>query len=98
MMKTDWFIVENGFKNKNKSSFIWQLENKFVSLQHRTIKTDKIMSRIKMQVTLTFTADVDDDLSADDIMDRVDVSAIGDGEFVEVYDTEVENFNLIDSK
>ena len=39
------------------------------------------MSRIKMQVTLTFTADVDSDLSADDIMERVDLSAVGDGEF-----------------
>ena len=56
------------------------------------------MSRIKMQVTLTFIADVDDDLSADDIMERIDLSAIGDGEFVEVYDTEVENFNIVDSK
>ena len=55
-------------------------------------------SRIKMQVTLTFTADVDSDLSADDIMDRVDLSAVGDGEFVEVYDTEIECFNVIDSK
>ena len=56
------------------------------------------MSRIKMQVTLTFTADVDDDLSADDIMERVDINAYGDSEFVEVYDTEVENFNIVDSK
>ena len=56
------------------------------------------MSRIKMQVTLTFTADVDDDLSADDIMERVDINAYGDGEFVEVYDTEVENFNIVDAK
>lgn len=55
-------------------------------------------SRIKMQVTLTFTADVDDALSANDIMDRVDITAFGDGEFVEVYDTEVENFGLVDSK
>ena len=55
-------------------------------------------SRIKMQVTLTFTADVDSDLSADDIMERVDLSAVGDGEFVEVYDTEIECFNVIDSK
>ena len=54
-------------------------------------------SRIKMQVTLTFTADVDSDMSADDIMDRVDVSALGDGE-VEVYDTEVDSFAIIDSK
>ena len=56
------------------------------------------MSRIKMQVTITFTADVDDELSAEDIMDRVDISAVGDGEFVEVYDTEVEVFNVIDAK
>ena len=56
------------------------------------------MSRTKMQVTLTFTADVDSDLSADDIMERIDLSAVCDGEFVEVYDTEVENFNIIDSK
>ena len=51
-----------------------------------------------MQVTLTFTADVDSDLSADDIMERIDFSAVGDGEFVEVYDTEVENFNILGSK
>ena len=51
-----------------------------------------------MQVTLTFTADVDSDLSADDIMERIDLSAVGDGEFVEVYDTEVENFSLVDTK
>jgi hypothetical protein len=56
------------------------------------------MSRIKMQVTLTFTADVDSDLSADDIMERVDLEAIGDGEFVEVYDTEVDSFAIMDSK
>ena len=55
-------------------------------------------SRIKMQVTLTFTADVDSDLSADDIMDRVDLSALGDGELVEVYDTEVDSFAIMDSK
>ena len=51
-----------------------------------------------MQVTLTFTADVDDELSADDIMERVDINAVGDGELVEVYNTEVENFNLTDAK
>ena len=56
------------------------------------------MSRIKMQVTLTFTADVDSDLSADDIMERIDLSTVGDGEFVEVYNTEVENFNILNSK
>ena len=56
------------------------------------------MSRITMQVTLTFTADVDDNLSTDDIMERVDISAIGDDDSVEVYDTDVENFNLIDAK
>ena len=56
------------------------------------------MSRIKMQVTFTFTADVDSDLSAGDIMERIDLSAVGDGEFVQVYDTEVENFNIIDAK
>ena len=56
------------------------------------------MSRIKMQVTLTFTADVDSDLSADDIMERIDLSVVGDGEFVEVYDTEIENFNILGSK
>lgn len=51
-----------------------------------------------MQVTLTFTADVDSDLSANDIMDRVDLSAFGDGELVEVYDTEVDSFHLLNSK
>ena len=51
-----------------------------------------------MQVVLTFTADVDSDLSADNIMERVDINAFGDGELVEVYDTEVENFNILDAK
>ena len=51
-----------------------------------------------MQVTLTFTTNKDNDLSADDIMERIDFSAVGDGEFVEVYDTEVENFNILDAK
>ena len=56
------------------------------------------MRRVKMQVVLSFTADVGDDLSVEDIMDRVDIDAIGDGEFVEVYSTEIERFNWIDSK
>lgn len=55
-------------------------------------------SRIKMQVVVTFTADVDSDLTLSAIMERTDISVIGDGEFVEVYDTEVETFNLLDSK
>ena len=64
-----------------------------------TILNKKIMtSRIKMQVVVTFTADVDSDLTLSDIMERTDISAVGDGEFVEVYDTEVETFNLLDSK
>lgn len=61
-------------------------------------KLKRIMSRIKMQVVLSFTADVDDDLSVEDIMDRVDIDAIGDGELVEVYSTEIERFNCVDSK
>lgn len=52
------------------------------------------MNRIKMQVTLTFTADVNDNLSVDDIMNRVSLSAVGDNEFVEVHETEVESFAL----
>ena len=56
------------------------------------------MNRIKMQVTLTFTADVDSDLSADDIMERVDLEAIGDGELVEVHDTEIDSFAIMNSK
>jgi len=56
------------------------------------------MNRIKMQVTLTFTADVDSGLSVDDIINRVCLSAVGDGEFVEVHDTEVENFSILNSK
>lgn len=51
-----------------------------------------------MQVTLTFVADVDDDLSQNDIMEHVDVNVLGDGDAVEVYSTEVETFNLTDSK
>ena len=56
------------------------------------------MSRIKMKVVLTITADVDGDLSVNDIVDRMDIEAYGDGELVEVYDTEIENFNIADSK
>lgn len=55
-------------------------------------------SRIKMQVVVTVTADVDSDLTLSEIMERTDISAVGDDEFVEVYDTEVEMFNLLDSK
>lgn len=56
------------------------------------------MSRIKLQVVLTITADVDSNLSTSDIMDRIEINAIGDSECVEVYDTEIDLFNLIDSK
>lgn len=56
------------------------------------------MSRVKMQVTLTFTADVDDNFSAEDIIDSVDINVLGDGEFVEVYNTELESFFTLDSK
>ena len=56
------------------------------------------MSKVTMQVVLTFTADVDENLSSDDIMERVNISVIGDDEFVEVHDTEVENFNLVTNK
>jgi hypothetical protein len=55
-------------------------------------------SRIQMQVTLTFTADVDDDMSADDIMENVDIDVSGISERVEVYGNEVEFFNITDSK
>ena len=56
------------------------------------------MSRVKMQVTLTFTADVVSGLSANSIMDRVDIDALGDGELVEVYSTEIESFSLVSAK
>ena len=88
--------------SKNKLKIIWPIQNNFVPLHQvkQTIKEigDKDMNRITMQVMLTFTADVDSDLSADDIMERVNLSAVGDGEFVEVHDTEVENFNILNSK
>lgn len=55
------------------------------------------MSKIYMDITLRVILDTDL-TSADDIVENLDISVIPNTENVEVYDTEVENFNITDSK
>ena len=55
------------------------------------------MSKIYMDITLRVIVDTDL-TSADDIVENLDISVIPNTENVEVYDTEVENFNITDSK
>lgn len=55
------------------------------------------MSKIYMDITLRVILDTDL-TSADDIVENLDISIIPNTENVEVYDTEVENFNITDSK
>ena len=55
------------------------------------------MSKIYMDITLRVILDTDL-TSADDIVENLDISVIPNTENVEVYDTEVENFNITDAK
>jgi len=61
-------------------------------LQQKPIRTIRTMSKVYFKVELNVTADCDGELYLDDIMGRIDISAVGDGEFVDVEDCEVTNF------
>lgn len=55
------------------------------------------MSKICMNITLRVIIDTDL-TSADDIVENLDISVAPNTENVEVYETEVENFNITDAK
>ena len=53
----------------------------------------------KVYLDITVRVIVDTDLTnANDIVDNLDINIYPDSENVEVYDTEVQNFNIVDSK
>lgn len=54
------------------------------------------MSKVYLDVTIRVILDTDL-TSADDIVENLDISVIPNTENVEVYDTEVENFNITDA-
>lgn len=57
------------------------------------------MRKVYLQVTLNLIANCDESVpSIDDIMERIEIDAVGDGEFVDVIDSEIEEFHLTDSK
>jgi hypothetical protein len=55
------------------------------------------MSKVYMNVSLRVIVDTDL-TSPDDIMDNIDINALPNTENVEVYDTEVQSFQVEDSK
>ena len=55
------------------------------------------MSKTYMNITLRVIIDTDL-TSVDDIVENLDISVVPNTENVEVYDTEVENFNITDMK
>lgn len=55
------------------------------------------MSKVYLKVEVRIIADTDL-TSTDDIMDNIDITAKGNTENVEVYDTEVQSFFIEDSK
>jgi hypothetical protein len=57
------------------------------------------MRKVYLDVTIKVVANVDDSVSnVCDIIDRIDFDITGDGEFVDVEDSEVTNFMITDSK
>jgi hypothetical protein len=57
------------------------------------------MAKVYLKVELNIVAECDDDVtSADSIMEHIDIQATGNDEIVEVYQTEIENFELLDAK
>jgi len=55
------------------------------------------MSKVYMDITLRVLVETDL-TSPDEIIDNLDINVSPDSEEVEVYDHEVENFNIIDAK
>ena len=64
-----------------------------MKIKNITWETDGEEVELPTEVDLPNGIEPDDDDAINDYL-----SAVGDGEFVEVYDTEVENFNIIDAK
>ena len=55
--------------------------------------------QVKILVTMEIVANVDDsEMSVDNVMDRIDLSAEGDIEFVDVQSIEVKNFVELSSE
>lgn len=55
--------------------------------------------QVKIMVTMEIVANVDDsEMSVDNVMDRIDLSAEGDIEFVDVQSIEVKNFVELSSE
>ena len=55
------------------------------------------MSRVYMDITVRVVLDTDL-TNPNDIVDNLDINVTPVSENVEVYDTEVQNFNVVDSK
>lgn len=55
------------------------------------------MSRVYIDITVRVVLDTDL-TNPNDIVDNLNIEVAPDSENVEVYDTEVENFNIVDSK
>ena len=55
------------------------------------------MSKVYIDVTVRVIVDTDL-TSTSDIVDNLNIEVTPDSENVEVYDTEIENFNIVDSK
>lgn len=55
------------------------------------------MSRVYIDITVRVVLDTDL-TNPNDIVDNLNIEVTPDSENVEVYDTEVENFNIADSK
>ena len=55
------------------------------------------MSRVYIDITVRVVLDTDL-TNPNDIVDNLNISITPDSENVEVYDTEVQDFNVIDSK
>lgn len=61
-------------------------------MQQKPIRTIRTMSKVYLKLELKITADCNCELSVDDIIERIGISAVGDGEFVDVEGCEVTNF------
>jgi len=55
------------------------------------------MSKVYMDITLRVIVETDLE-NPNDIVDNLDINVSPDSEEVEVYDHEVENFNIVDAK
>ena len=54
------------------------------------------MSRVKFQVTFNIIADIDVDM--DEVVESLTIDSALNGRTIEIYDVEVEDYNVEDSK